>query len=276
LTGPGRGSWNVGGHHDPRRGTTLKPADGPPVYDRIGAGYAATRRPDPAIDRAVRLALGDAGTVVNVGAGTCSYEPSGRRVIAVEPSEAMIRQRPRTAAPCVRAVAEALPLRSAAVDAALAVLTLHHWADQGAGLAELRRVARRRVVILTWDPACRDSFWLTREYLPEIVALDLLRFPSIAALEAGLGAVRATPVPIPHDCQDGFLGAFWRRPDAYLDPGVRAAISGFRQIPAARLEAGLARLADDLRSGRWDRRFGPLRSQTSLDLGYRLVVAERG
>ena len=246
------------------------------VYDVIGTGYVATRRADPRIASVINAALGDAASVVNVGAGAGSYEPADLRVVAVEPSREMIGQRPRGRAPVVQAVAERLPFPDGAFDAALAVLTLHHWDDRGGGLAELARVARR-VVIVTWDPACRGSFWLTTEYLPEIIEFDLPRFPPLAELAGWLGGRSETRVlPIPHDCVDGFLGAFWRRPHAYLDPAVRGAISSFAQIPAGRLEAGLARLADDLRSGRWADRFGQLREEDSIDLGYRLLVADPG
>jgi SAM-dependent methyltransferase len=245
-----------------------------PVYDEIGRGYAVTRRPDPRIARAIGTALGDARSVVNVGAGAGSYEPSHLRVTAVEPSPAMIRQRAPGAAPVVQAVAEHLPFADTSFDAALAVLTLHHWTDRAGGLAELARVARRRVVILTWDPSCRDLFWLTTEYLPAIVDLDLPRFPRLPDIARCFTAMDARPVLVPHDCVDGFLGAFWRRPDAYLDPGVRRGISGFAQLPSGALDDGLARLAADLGDGRWDARFGHLRTQDDVDLGYRLLVAE--
>jgi len=244
-----------------------------PVYDRIGRGYVATRRPDPRIAQAIRTALGDARTVVNVGAGAGSYEPVDLPVIAVEPSAEMIRQRPRAAAPVVQAVAEHLPFRQASFDAALAILTMHHWKDRPGGLAELRRVARRRVVLLTWDPACRDAFWLI-EYLPAILDLDVRRFSTLDELCRSLGRVDARPLPIPHDCVDGFLGAFWRRPDAYLDPEVRRGISSFAQVPSTAVDSGLARLAADLASGRWDARYGHLRREEQVDLGYRLIVAE--
>ena len=243
-------------------------------YDRIGQGYVASRRPDARIARAIVSALGDAASLVNVGAGAGSYEPPDRRVVAVEPSVEMIRQRPRDAAPAVRGVAEHLPFRTGAFDAALAVLTVHHWTDVAAGLAELRRVGRRRVVILTWDPACHTGFWLIDEYLPALLDLDIARFPTLSAVARSMPGMRATPVPIPHDCVDGFLGAFWRRPEAYLDPNVRRAISGFAQLPRERVEDCVTRLDADLRSGAWDRRFGHLRSLDALDLGYRLIVAE--
>jgi len=243
------------------------------VYDVIGTGYAAKRQPDPRIARAIRAALGSPARVLNVGAGAGSYEPTDLRVLAVEPSSEMIRQRAPGRAPVVRAVAEALPFPAASFDAALAVLTVHHWSDRQGGLAELARVARR-VVVLTWDPGCRGHFWLTREYLPEIVELDLTRFPTLEEFARGLGPLDVRPLLVPHDCRDGFLGAFWRRPEAYLDPEVRWAISGFAQLPAGRVDKGLARLADDLRSGRWADRFGALREQESADLGYRLLIAE--
>jgi SAM-dependent methyltransferase len=243
------------------------------VYDDIGRGYLTTRRPDPRIARAIHAALGEARSVANVGAGSGSYEPRGLRLVAIEPSREMLRQRPLDAAPAIQAAAEALPLADAAVDAALAVLTLHHWDDQAAGLAELCRVARQRVVVVTWDPAARDAFWLTTHYFPEIVALDVGRFPAIDTLARHLPDVHVEPLLVPHDCEDGFLGAFWRRPEAYLIPAVRQAMSGFAQLPPGVADAGLARLADDLRSGYWQARFGDLARAATADLGYRLVIA---
>ena len=245
------------------------------VYDTLGRGYAGLRRADPHLAAAISAALGDARSVVNVGAGSGSYEPADLPVLAVEPSREMIRQRPGGAAPAVQAVAERLPLRDGSVDAALAVLTLHHWADRAAGLAELARVARRRVVIVTWDPARRGDFWLTRDYFPAVVELDAAIFPAIGEIERALGAARVAPLPIPHDCSDGFTGAYWCRPEAYLDPVVRGGMSTFARLAPATLAAGLGRLADDLATGRWDARLGYLRAQRDADLGYRLVVAER-
>jgi SAM-dependent methyltransferase len=243
------------------------------VYDEIGHSYSVTRQPDPRIARAISRALGEARTVLNVGAGTGSYEPADLQVVAVEPSYAMLQQRPASAAPVVQAVAEHLPWADAAFDATLAILTIHHWHNRAAGLAEMRRVARHRMVLLTWDPACRGAFWLINQYMPEILELDVPRFPSLAELSRCLGRIAVRPVPIPYDCQDGFLGAFWRRPESYLDPNVRRAISGFAQLPPEVVNAALAHLAEDLRSGQWDARFGWMRTQTSLDLGYRLIIA---
>jgi SAM-dependent methyltransferase len=246
------------------------------LYDRIGAGYTATRRPDPRIAAQIDAALGNAVTVVNVGAGTGSYEPGGRRVTAVEPSQVMIAQRPAGSAPVVRAAAEALPFPDRGFDAAMAVWTVHHWDDPAAGLAELGRVARDRVVIATWDPAFASEFWLTTRYLPRAREHDVGRFPDPSAIAAALGlGVSVAPIPIPRDCADGFMGAFWARPEAYLDPGVRAGISTLAGAPEGTHDEGLARLAADLESGEWDARFGHLRSLEQLDLGYRLVVATR-
>jgi len=246
------------------------------VYDDIGRGYLATRRPDPRIARVIRAALGDARSVVNVGAGAGSYEPPDLSVLAIEPSREMLRQRPAGAARALQAVAEALPLRDATVDAALAVLTLHHWHDPARGLAEMSRVSRRRVVVVTWDPAAKRQFWLTSHYFPEIVELDLPRFPAIETFSRRLPNVQVEPLPIPRDCVDGFLGAFWCRPEAYLSPAVRQAISGFALLAPGVADAGLARLAADLESGRWDARFGALTRAPSADLGYRVVTAEKG
>ncbi|WP_281260022.1 class I SAM-dependent methyltransferase [Hasllibacter halocynthiae] len=205
---------------------------------------------------------------MNVGAGAGSYEPAGRDVTAVEPSATMIAQRPEGAAPCVQAFAEALPFEDGAFDAAMAVLTVHHWSDPAKGLAEMRRVATRPLVLLTADPAFRGH-WL-HEYFPELVALDDRVMPPLDWLGHALGGARIEAVPVPHDCIDGFLHANWRRPEAYLDPAVRAASSGLATTDTAE---GVERLARDLSNGTWERRFGHLRSRAELDCGYRLVVA---
>lgn len=241
------------------------------LYDRIGAGYSTYRTPDPRIAAALTAALGDARSVVNVGAGTGSYEPTDRRVLAVEPSRTMIRQRPRSAHPVVRASANDLPLRDGAFDAALAVLTIHHWPDRARGLAELQRVARRRVVLLTH--AHLQHFWLM-DYFPGIERLDRESFPTDADMEHVLGPLGIRPVPVPHDCRDGFLGAYWRRPYAYLDPDVRAAISTFSKLAVGEVRDGIERLRADLASGAWRERYGALLVRATLDVGYRIVVAQ--
>jgi SAM-dependent methyltransferase len=246
---------------------------GSPLYDAIGRTYATTRRADPRIARLVDEALGDAISVVNVGAGTGSYEPEGRRVVAIEPSGVMIAQRPAGAAPAIQASAEALPLPDASVDAAMAILSDHHWSDRAGGLRELRRVARRRVVVLQWDRAHAERFWLTRDYLTGFRRLPGMAIDEIAA---HLGGAAIHPVPIPWDCSDGFYHAFWRRPEAYLDRAVRAGISVFARLPAGEVEAAMSRLAADLQSGAWATRNADLLSRDALDLGYRLLISEVG
>jgi SAM-dependent methyltransferase len=220
----------------------------------------------------IERALGGCDSATNVGAGTGSYEPRGRKVVAVEPSLTMIRQRARDAAPAVRAIATALPFRDASFDAALAILTIHHWTDCARGLAELARAARRRVVILTHDPSA-VGFWL-EDYFPELFAIDRRIFLTLEQLGRALGRTTVTDVPIPRDCRDGFLGAYWCRPEAYLDAGVRSAISSFAKLANEELAGGLSRLRADLASGAWERRHGALRAREQIDLGYRLVVAE--
>lgn len=243
------------------------------VYDRIGLGYSLTRQPDPRIAAMLTEALDNVGSVVNVGAGAGSYEPAQMAVVAVDPSVEMIRQRPMGSAPAVLARAESLPFRSRSFDAALAVLTIHHWTSIPAGLTEMRRVATRRLVILTCDPACGDRFWLASHYLPEIIDLDRRCLPTLGSLEEWLGEVDIRKVPIPRDCKDGFQGAFWQKPEAYLDPAVRRGISTFAKLPSEVVGRALTQLSDDLYSGRWEELFGQLRARETADLGYRLVIA---
>jgi len=241
-------------------------------YDRIGVGYADRRRPDPRLAAVLSDALRDADSILNVGAGTSAYEPTGRRVVAVEPAIAMIRQRPASAAPVVRAYAEALPFSDRSFDSALAVLTIHHWADWRAGVREMIRICRRRIVSFTWDPQSETS-WLG-DYFPQLIDADRLRFPTLTALRATLGETDIVSVPIPHDCTDGFMGAYWRRPFAYLDANVRSAISSMAGgISALSLSLSLSQLADDLSTGAWQRKHGQVLKREDMDLGYRVVVA---
>ncbi|KOU73244.1 MerR family transcriptional regulator [Streptomyces sp. MMG1533] len=244
------------------------------IYDTLGATYGRTRRPDPRIAAQIHTALGNAADVVNVGAGTGSYEPP-RTLLAIEPSDVMLAQRPPRSAPAVRAVAEHLPLRDNAADAVMALLTIHHWTDLASGIAELRRVARRRIVILTWNQRIfSEQFWLVRDYLPQAAAFDDTRAVPIEQLVALLGGARQEPVPIPYDCTDGFGAAYWRRPHAYLDPQVRAGISMLAQTPADALAPGLAALTDDLATGRWHHHHADLLALDSIDVGYRLLVTD--
>lgn len=244
------------------------------LYNAIGGNYAEFRRPDPRIGAALDAALGDAESLVNIGAGSGSYEPANRAVVAVEPSEVMIRQRPADAARCIRASAESLPLESGSVDAAMTINSTHHWSDLERGLREMARVARKHAVILTWVPDVAE-FWLTEEYFPEILAYDRTVFPSrarlVELLERTIGPVDMSPLPIPHDCTDGLLCSYWRRPELYLDPERRAAMSSFARIDAAE---GIGKLRVDIASGRWRERNRRLLDQESMDLGYRVIRCE--
>jgi len=240
-------------------------------YDAIGRGYSERRVPDPRIAARIEAALGDARHLVNVGAGAGSYEPAGREVVALEPSRTMLAQHPPGS--LVRGVAEALPFPDASFDAALATLTVHHWHDVDAGLAELRRVARR-CVVLHFVPDFQEAFWLVRDYLPQLTRLERERAPSVERVAAALGARRVEVVAVPWNCRDGFQAAYWRRPQAYLDPAVRASISSLAMLEPEVVEAGVARLADDLESGVWHARNGGLLEREAMDWGYRLIVGE--
>jgi SAM-dependent methyltransferase len=242
-------------------------------YEPAGSGYARLRRPDPRLAALVHAALGDARTVVNVGAGAGSYEPTDRLVTAVEPSAAMRAQRPVGLSTAVDAVAESLPFADGSFDAAMATVTVHQWPDPAAGLRELRRVARGPVVIVTFDPDALDRLWLF-SYFPDLLAIERRRFPPIAAIRTALGGVSSVaPMPIPIDCVDGFAEAYYARPLAFLDPDVRGSQSGWGFMPAAAVQAGLDRLRADLDSGAWDRRFGALRHQPEFIGSVRLITA---
>jgi SAM-dependent methyltransferase len=241
-------------------------------YDRWGIGYHRTRREDPRLAARIYAALADAYSVVNVGAGTGSYEPRDRNVLAVEPSEVMISQRPPGAAPVVRAVAEVLPFADGSFDAGMALWTIHHWSDSDRGLAELRRVARRIVIVTA--SSVTSQLWLTADYWPAMARDRRPELqPETIAVKLG-GNVRIEPLPLPRDCVDGFGEAYWARPEAYLDPELRAGMSCFQRLEKADLEEGLERLEADLRSGAWDARHSHLRRIDELDCGHRLIVAE--
>ena len=245
-----------------------------PVYDRIGVGYRARRRPEPAWQRQIERALGDASTLLNVGAGTGSYEPVGRSVVAVEPSLTMIAQRSSGAAPVVRAVGEHLPFADRSFDVGLAVLTLHHWTDAAGGLAELARVTDRQIIV-TWDPAVTSTFWLIDDYIPEMGEWET-HLATLDTVTAHLPVERIEPMPVPATCTDGVMAAYWRRPEAYLDAGVRAAISNLSLIDQGAVARGLAQLRRDIADGTWQARYADLLARDELDLGYRLVLAGPG
>jgi SAM-dependent methyltransferase len=245
-------------------------------YDAIGGGYARTRRRDPALAARNDAALGDARTVVDVGAGTGSYEPEGRHVVAIEPSDVMAAQRPRDLAPAIRAVAADLPLRDGAVDAAQAVLTIHHWGETvERGVRELRRVARGPVVIVTFDAEVSARMWLVNDYLPEVAAQDRQDFPAMAQLAEWLGPrTRVETVPVARDTPDWTFASFWAHPERVLDDAARAATSGFARLDPAVDARVVAALRRDLADGTWDARHGRLRALDAYDAGLRLVIGE--
>jgi SAM-dependent methyltransferase len=246
------------------------------AYDRLGRGYAKTRRADPRIAQRIAAALGDARSVVNLGAGAGSYEPVDREVTAVEPSAEMVAQRPPGAAPVVRAHAESLPFGDDAFDAALAVLTVHHWADRDAGLSEMRRVARRRMVIVTFDAQALEHLWITAEYFPEMLALKRPSGASSRDLLVALPGASSSPLPVPADCTDLFFAALWARPELLFEEEVVRPMWVWQGISESARRTGRARLLADLESGAWERRYGHLRELAELDVGLRLVTLELG
>jgi SAM-dependent methyltransferase len=245
-----------------------------PAYDRIGRGYGQVRRPDPRIAARIDEALGDARTVLNVGAGAGSYEPDDREVTAIEPSAEMIAQRPAGAAPVVQASAESLPFGEDSFDAAMGVLTAHHWADLGAGLNEMQRVARLRIVMVAFDPEALEDLWITADYFPAMLALKRPSGAGSRELATLLPATMTSPLPVPHDCEDHFFAALWARPELLFDDDIVRPMWVWQGISKEARQTGRERLAADLKSGAWEQRYGHLRRQPELDVGLRLVVAE--
>lgn len=242
-------------------------------YDTHGVGYAGRRLADPRFAERIAAALGGARTVLNVGAGAGSYEPRDRWVLAVEPSATMRAQRPADAAPCLAGGAESLPLDDDSVDAAMACVTIHHWADRVAGLAELRRVARGPVVIFTFE--LNDLVAWQRDYFAAAIAIEQPRFGTLDEVAAELGGrVRIEQLPTPADCTDGFFEAFWNRPEPLLDPAVRASQSIWELLEPGVEEQIFERLAADLASGKWDAEHGALREMPSYEGSLRLVISE--
>lgn len=249
-----------------------------PAYDRIGVGYGEIRRPDRRIATQIETALGDTHTVLNVGAGTGCYEPLNREVTAVEPSAEMIAQRPSGSFPVVQASAEELPFGNDSFDAAMAILSDHHWRGRAEGLREMGRVARQRVLILNADPSLVACFWLTQDYLPGVMGLIPEQYRQAGywrqELRRLLGEVTVCVVPVPRDCRDGFYQAYWDRPRAYLDARVRRGISIFHRLPGPEVRIAMEHLARDIDDGTWQERHGDLHTKAELDVGLRLVVAE--
>lgn len=245
-------------------------------YDRLGRGYSRVRRPDPRIAAQIDAALGSARTVLNVGAGTGSYEPEGREVTAVEPSAEMIGQRPAGSAPVVQGSAEDLPFEDRSFDASMAVLTVHHWADLGAGLTELRRVSRERIVIVTFDPEALKDLWIPRDYFPEMLALKRRAVATSDALAERLAGATIEPIPVPRDCTDLFFAALWARPERLFEEEVVKPMWVWQSISEGARRSGRERLRADLESGAWEERYGHLRALPTLDVGLRLVSIPRG
>jgi SAM-dependent methyltransferase len=244
-----------------------------PRYDRIGRGYAELRREDPGLAQLIVEALGPAQSVVNVGAGAGSYEPRGRDVIAIEPSKAMAAQRPPSASHAIQAVAQALPLGDDSVDAAMAVLSLHHWhPDQVLGVREMCRVARGPVVIVTFDPRVSGRMWLMADYLPEVAQMDIEIFPDPQTIATWLGAAEVTAVPIARDTPDWTLGSFWAHPERVLDRSARNTTSGFARMAPDVVDRVVAAVGRDLADGTWDARHGHLRELGAYDVGMRLIT----
>ncbi|MBI4763890.1 MAG: class I SAM-dependent methyltransferase [Deltaproteobacteria bacterium] len=246
----------------------------PEIYDRIGTDYATMRKPDSRWVARIHRVLQGHRTLLNIGAGTGSYEPGFISVVGIEPSLIMIRQRSSSAAPVVCGVAEHLPFPEGVFDVSLAILTVHHWSDPAAGLKEMRRVSKKQVVV-TWDPdVFVREFWMVRDYLPEAVERERQK-AALSFVLTHLGPASIEILPVPEDCSDGFWGAYWKRPASYLNPTVRGAISGLALLDQGIVSATLDRLKFDIESGRWQTRYSDLLTLSEIDLGYRLVVAER-
>ena len=242
-----------------------------PIYDNIGISYSGTRRTDPRIARLIWNELRDAERILNIGAGAGSYEPEDVDLVAVEPSVEMIAQRPEGAHPAVKAFAEALPFKNNEFTLTMTVLSMHHWTDKPRAFREINRVTRDRFIAVSWNPEA-STFWLTRDYFPEILEEDVDIFPKVGELMDHFDEVEISPIPIPEDCIDGFLSAFWKRPQAYLDPNVRQAISSFAKMKDA--DTGLAKLKADLESGLWVERNQDILDRSELDVGYYIMSAK--
>lgn len=254
-----------------------RPGYGPsvkPAYDRIGIGYGNVRREDPAIARRIRTGLGDAASVVNIGAGAGSYEPRDLEVTAVEPSAGMISQRPAGSAPVIQAAATSLPFEDGSFDAAMAVLTVHHWGDIEKGLAEMIRVTRHRAVIVAFEPSPLAELWIAADYFPEILALKRGPGADSRELLGLLPGAKAEPIPVPRECRDLFFAALWGRPELFLEDGVVNPMWVWSAISATGRAQGRQRLAEELESGEWDRKYGRYRELEELDVGLRLLTLE--
>ncbi len=242
-----------------------------PIYDQIGINYSVSRGTDPKIAKTLYAELEGATRIINIGAGTGSYEPVHIDLVAVEPSSEMIAQRHQDAHPVKQASAEKLPFDDNTFSHAMTILSMHHWVDKPAAFAEINRVATDKFVAITWDPQS-EPFWLTRDYFPEIYEMDRAIFPYLDEFVEHFDDVKMETLLVPSDCEDGFFAAFWKRPGAYLDPKVRQATSPFSNVE--NLDESLQRLEDDLKSGAWAKRNEAFLSANAWDVGYRLITAK--
>jgi SAM-dependent methyltransferase len=240
------------------------------LYDAIGINYSVTRCTDPKIAKQLYAEFQGATRIVNIGAGTGSYEPDNVELVAVEPSSEMISQRKPGSHRVEKASAEKLPFDDGSFSHAITVNSMHHWKDRALAFSEINRVATERFVAITWDPSS-EPFWLTRDYFPEIYEMDKRIFPDMKEFDGYFDQVKVRPLQIPSDCQDGLLAAFWKRPEAYLSSKVRQSISPFAKIE--NLSEGLRKLEDDLATGAWAKNNHAILSQSSLDVGYKIISA---
>lgn len=252
--------------------TTRDGSAGDADYGRIGGAYSTYRQPDPRIAARIDAALGDARTVLNVGAGAGSYEPTDRDVTAVEPSSSMRAQRPAHLPEAIDATAESLPFADDSFDAAMTTFSVHQWSDLETGLRELRRVTTGPLVVITCDPKLLDRFWLA-DYAPEVISTEAHRYPTLAQLGQALGAIDVVDVPVPLDCTDGFNEAYYGRPEMFLDPAARTSCSAWSFVDEVTVSSYLRRLRTDLEDGTWDRAHGELRTQPTFDGSLVLVVS---
>ena len=242
-----------------------------PIYDDIGINYASNRQTDPRIAGQIQTLLKGARRILNIGAGSGSYEPEEADLVALEPSSAMIAQRKPESHPVIQGVVEQLPFEDDSFSHAMSILSMHHWENQAKAFGEINRVATDRFVALTWNPEA-EPFWLTRDYFPEFHQRDKIIFPSVGELSTHFETVEAYAVPIPDDCVDGFMAAYWKRPEAYLDEGIRASISAFARLSDP--TEGLRRLESDIKSGRWEEKNRAILDQSPLDAGFIIVSAQ--
>lgn len=240
-------------------------------YDQLAKQYKTYRRPDPRIAKRIQFYLQNAQRILNVGAGLGSYEPENCEVVAVEPAFEMISKRNHSKAILIQGIAEELPFKDDIFDCSMCILTMHHWSNIVSGLKEVLRVTRDKIVLFTWI-GYGNNFWL-EDYIPEIIGIDAKLFPTIEELNQILGDVLVETIEIPYDCTDGFMCAYWRRPEMYLDPDARSAISTFSRIPE--IQERLNILQEDIESGVWHKNYSHLLEKESFDLGYRLVVCEK-